>query len=69
MHADVMDMKQLHSLVVDHNIDWLVHFSALLSAVGEENVSLALKVKLCPHFVMIQANHIYRLKATSLECH
>lgn len=31
-------------MVVNHNIDSIIHFSALLSAVGEANVPLALKV-------------------------
>jgi threonine 3-dehydrogenase len=44
VYADVMDPKHLHSIVVNHKIDWLVHFSALLSAVGESNVPLALEV-------------------------
>ena len=29
-----------------HRIDWLVHFSALLSAVGENNVPLAIRVNI-----------------------
>ena len=45
LYADVMDASRLHSLVVDHRISWLVHFSALLSAVGENNVPLALDVR------------------------
>lgn len=44
MYADVMDVKHLHSIVVDHKIDWVVHFSALLSVLGETNVPLALEV-------------------------
>ena len=33
-------------IVVSHRIDWLVHFSALLSAVGENNVPLAIRVNI-----------------------
>ena len=29
-----------------YRIDWLVHFSALLSAVGENNVPLAIRVNI-----------------------
>ena len=43
--VDVLDRKHLRSIVVNHKIDWLVHFSALLSAVGENNVPLALEVR------------------------
>lgn len=39
-----MDFKNLQSIVVNERIDWLVHFSAILSAVGEQNVSQALQV-------------------------
>jgi len=41
--ADILDFKGLQKIVVDHRIDWLIHFSALLSAVGEQNVPLAVK--------------------------
>ena len=29
-----------------YRIDWMVHFSALLSAVGENNVPLAIRVNI-----------------------
>ncbi|XP_064382211.1 L-threonine 3-dehydrogenase, mitochondrial-like [Halichondria panicea] len=45
-YADVLDVKHLHSLVVNYNIDWVVHFSALLSAIGEKDVTRALKVNI-----------------------
>ena len=44
MYADILDLKHLHSLVVNHRVDWVVHFSALLSAIGEKDVSRALQV-------------------------
>ena len=44
MYADILDLKNLQSIVVNERIDWLVHFSAILSAVGEQNVSQALQV-------------------------
>lgn len=33
----------LQKIVVDHRIDWIIHFSALLSAIGEQNVPLAVR--------------------------
>ena len=33
-YADVMDIKQVQELLVNNQIDWLIHLSALLSAVG-----------------------------------
>ena len=44
--ADILDFKNLQEIVVSHRIDWLVHFSALLSAVGENNVPLAIRVNI-----------------------
>ena len=46
LYADVMNSEQLEALIVDYNIDKLVHFSALLSAVGEQNVHRALDVNI-----------------------
>jgi threonine 3-dehydrogenase len=33
-------------MVVNNRIDWIIHFSALLSAVGEQNVPLAIRVNI-----------------------
>ena len=44
--ADILDFKNLQEIVVSHRIDWLIHFSALLSAVGENNVPLAVRVNI-----------------------
>ncbi|KAF2361247.1 NAD-dependent epimerase/dehydratase [Trinorchestia longiramus] len=44
--ADILDFKCLQEIVVTYRIDWLVHFSALLSAIGEQNVSLAIRVNI-----------------------
>ncbi len=44
--ADILDPGCLRELVVEHRIDWLIHFSALLSAVGEQNTPLAMRVNI-----------------------
>ena len=44
--ADILDFKCLQEMVVTHRIDWLIHFSALLSAIGEQNVPLAIRVNI-----------------------
>ena len=43
-YCDVLDYRGLETLVVNHQIDWVIHLSALLSAVGEQNVQKALTV-------------------------
>jgi threonine 3-dehydrogenase len=45
-YIDVLDERALGEHVVNQRIDWLVHFSAVLSAVGEANVPLALRINI-----------------------
>ncbi len=44
--ADILNPTGLRELVVKHRIDWLIHFSALLSAIGEQNTPLAMKINI-----------------------
>lgn len=44
--ADVLDIRSLREIVVNHGADWIVHYSALLSSIGEMNVPLAMKVNI-----------------------
>ncbi|XP_048852978.1 inactive L-threonine 3-dehydrogenase, mitochondrial-like [Brienomyrus brachyistius] len=46
VYSDILDDKNLRGIVVNNQITWLVHYSALLSAVGEANVSLARAVNI-----------------------
>lgn len=46
VYADVLDYRLLRELIVNNRITWLVHYSALLSAVGEANVALARKINI-----------------------
>ena len=46
VYADVLDYKHLRELIVNYRVTWLVHYSALLSAVGEANVALARKINI-----------------------
>ncbi|KAE8289707.1 L-threonine 3-dehydrogenase, mitochondrial [Larimichthys crocea] len=46
LYADVLDYKLLRELIVNNRITWLIHYSALLSAVGEANVALARKINI-----------------------
>jgi threonine 3-dehydrogenase len=45
-----------------HRIDWLIHFSALLSAVGEQNVPLAVRVNIEGMHNVIELAKQYNLK-------
>uniref|UniRef100_A0A0N5B115 L-threonine 3-dehydrogenase, mitochondrial n=1 Tax=Syphacia muris TaxID=451379 RepID=A0A0N5B115_9BILA len=43
-YLDILNASSIAEAVVNYNIDTIVHFSALLSAVGENNVPLAIQV-------------------------
>merc|ERR1711953_271012 len=60
--ADILDFKNLQEIVVSHQIDWLVHFSALLSAVGENNVPLAVRVNIEGLHNVMELAKQYKLK-------
>ncbi|KAJ3584120.1 hypothetical protein NHX12_014616 [Muraenolepis orangiensis] len=40
IYSDILDHKNLREIVVNNNISWLVHYSAVLSAVGENNLTI-----------------------------
>ena len=48
--------------MVSHRIDWLIHFSALLSAVGENNVPLAVRVNIEGLHNVMELAKQYKLK-------
>jgi threonine 3-dehydrogenase len=57
-----LDLSTLKQLVVDHKIDWIVHFSALLSAIGEKNVPLAISVNINGMQNILELAKLYNLK-------
>ncbi|XP_075716991.1 L-threonine 3-dehydrogenase, mitochondrial-like isoform X2 [Rhinoderma darwinii] len=63
IYSDILDYKNLREIVVNNRITWLIHYSALLSAVGEANVHLARAVNITGlHNILdIAAEHGLRL--------
>ncbi|XP_078490647.1 L-threonine 3-dehydrogenase, mitochondrial [Ciona intestinalis] len=58
-YADTLNYDAIKEMAVNHRADWLIHFSALLSAVGEANVPLAVKVNINGmHNVLDVANEL-----------
>ncbi|VDN92940.1 unnamed protein product [Brugia pahangi] len=43
-YLNILNQSAIDQMIVNHNIDTIIHFSALLSATGEANVPLALKI-------------------------
>ncbi len=62
VYADILDFKNLQELIVNKDIDWLIHFSALLSAIGEINIPLAMRVNIEGLHNVLELAKQYRLK-------
>ncbi|KAF9904635.1 hypothetical protein EC991_002509 [Linnemannia zychae] len=65
VYADVMNYSMLERIVVDWRIDWVVHYSALLSAVAEKNPALALSVNMTGFQNMLELAKVHRLRLYS----
>ncbi|KAG0363311.1 hypothetical protein BC939DRAFT_436600 [Gamsiella multidivaricata] len=65
VYADVMNYSLLERIVVDWRIDWIVHYSALLSAVAEKNPALALSVNMTGFQNVLELAKIHRLRLYS----
>ncbi|KAJ2778506.1 hypothetical protein GGI15_004164 [Coemansia interrupta] len=67
VYADVLNYRALEQVVVDYGIDWVVHFSAILSAAGERNPALALNVNVngFQNVLELAKNHGLRLLSPS----
>ncbi|XP_063838935.1 L-threonine 3-dehydrogenase, mitochondrial [Ostrinia nubilalis] len=62
LFVDILDFKGLQKIVVNHRVDWLIHFSALLSAIGEQNVPLAVRVNIEGMHNVIELAKQYNLR-------
>lgn len=62
MYADILDFKNLQEIIVNYQIDWVIHFSALLSATGETNIPLAMRVNIEGLHNVLELAKQYRLK-------
>ncbi|KAF9167919.1 hypothetical protein DFQ26_002373 [Actinomortierella ambigua] len=65
VYADVMNYNMLERIVVDWRIDWIVHYSALLSAVAEKNPALALSVNMTGFQNVLELAKVHRLRIYS----
>lgn len=62
IYADILDFKNLQEIVVNYRVDWIIHFSALLSAIGEQNVPLAMRVNIEGLHNILELANQYKLK-------
>ncbi len=62
LYVDILDFKNMQEIVVNERIDWIIHFSALLSAIGEANIPLAMRVNVEGLHNVLELARQYRLK-------
>jgi len=60
--ADILDFKNLQEKVVTYQINTVIHFSALLSAIGEHNTPLAMRVNIEGLHNILEVSRQYKLK-------
>ena len=58
---DVLDTNQLHTMLVDYDIDIVLHNASLLSATGERNPQLAYRTNIEGAYNVLEAVRILRL--------
>ena len=62
VYLDVLDQSSLKRLVVDYDVNWIIHNASLLSAAGEKTPHLALNVNIRGFENVIEAARIYDLR-------
>ncbi len=60
-HLDVLNTGQLHQLLVDLDIDIIIHNASVLSAVGEKNPQLAYRTNVEGAYNVLEAGRILKL--------
>ncbi|KAJ2781769.1 hypothetical protein H4R18_002682 [Coemansia javaensis] len=65
VYADVLNRRALEQVIVDYGIDWVVHFSAILSAAGERNPALGLDVNINGFQNVLELARVHGLRVLS----
>lgn len=55
LHLDILDPNQIHSMLVDNDIDIIIHNASVLSGVGEKNPQLAYRTNVEGAYNIIEA--------------
>jgi threonine 3-dehydrogenase len=61
-YADVRDYRGLERIIVEDNIDWVVNFAALLSAISEKMLELAYEVNVGGSKNMLDLERVHNLR-------
>lgn len=61
LHLDILYPNQIHSMLVDNNIDIIIHNASVLSGVGEKNPQLAYRTNVEGGYNILEAARILKL--------
>lgn len=64
-YCDVTDISDIERVVVEHNIEWVIHNACVLSAAGEANPSLGLRVNLIGSQNVLEVARKHHLRVLS----
>jgi threonine 3-dehydrogenase len=61
VHLDILDTNQIHSMLVDNDINFVIHNASVLSGVGEKNPQLAFSTNVEGAYNILEAARILEL--------
>ncbi|MGY5879395.1 MAG: NAD-dependent epimerase/dehydratase family protein [Candidatus Thorarchaeota archaeon] len=61
LHLDILDPNQIHSMLVDNDIDIIIHNASVLSGFGEQNPQLAYRTNVEGAYNILEAARILKL--------
>ena len=61
LHLDILDPNHIHSMLVDNDIDIIIHNASVLSGVGEKNPQLAYRTNVEGGYNILEAARILKL--------
>ena len=61
LHLDILDPNQIHSMLVDNDIDIVIHNASILSGVGEKNPQLAYRTNVEGGYNILEAARVLKL--------
>ncbi|MGY5870803.1 MAG: NAD-dependent epimerase/dehydratase family protein [Candidatus Thorarchaeota archaeon] len=61
LHLDILDPNQMHSMLVDNDIDIIIHNASVLSGIGEKNPQLAYRTNVEGAYNILEAARVLKL--------
>ncbi len=61
LHLDILDPNQIHSMLVNNDIDIIIHNASVLSGVGEKNPQLAYRTNVEGGYNILEAARVLKL--------